>query len=228
MKIATACSILSIAIMGVASGVNAQFKKNDVLSSFRLNISTEQVFKDHDSRFQATIGSRTGIFLFNNSWNTGINWSVTYKTTKINRISSIQTGGLWYEKGGGHGWIGSAGIFADKYYHLNGNLYFSLNNDLSYYFGVIMQETNVVDQNGNDIGIGVYYYDYNPTTLQYNCWPQLLYFFTKTHAINCSIGTLRIYYNHTFPSTTDDAFKTRTWGLALDFPAVGFGYTIRF
>jgi hypothetical protein len=207
----------------------SQIKQNKFITSANLNLNSQNVFGETNSKFKVTLGSRTGKFFFDSSWALGVNWTLTYQHSKVFRVSSIQTNGSnWYEKGGGNAVYGSFGFFADKYYKVRNNFYLSLNHNLSYFWGEFIEQTEVVDENGNNAGVIVHSYDYIPTRLQYLFFPNLTYFFTKRHAINCSIGSLNVGLIGKSPQTNRFLEKNPTLDIQLQFPSIGFGYTMTF
>jgi hypothetical protein len=207
----------------------AQIQQNKIITSANLNIHSQNVFGETNSKFKVTLGSKTGKFFFDSSWALGINWALTYQHSKVYKLSSIQiNGSKWYEKGGGNAVYGSFGFFADKYFKLRSGLYVSLSQNLSYYWGEFVEQTEVVDENGNNAGIIVRSYDYTPTRLQYLFYPSLTYFITKKHAINCSIGTLNVGLVGKHPETNTFLEEKPVLDIQLLFPSIGFGYTLVF
>ena len=205
-----------------------QIQGNTIITSANINIESKNQLDEKNTQFQISLGSRTGRFNRDTSWAFGINWSLIYRHTKVFKISSIQTSGNTYEKGGGDGVYGSVGFFADKYFKIRPNLYLSLNNDLSYFIGQFIENTTVVDASGNDVGILVQTYQYNPARIQYNFWPNLTYFFTRRHALTASIGNFNIGLLGKDPTSGRFLGSIRNLNINLNFPSVALGYSMIF
>ena len=193
-----------------------QIKKGDVLISGNLKIASYYENENKYKTFEISPNIKSGFF-FKDNLVIGVQINNSWKAADIDRNANLTINGVpVYEKGKYNSHYYTLGLFADKYFNLNKNLFITLGLYGNYYSSKAWYSGKNYDINGNDYGS---YSGEATSTVVAECGitNSLIYFLTPRLAINCLVSSLDVEFTNIRSATFDLRTPKMVFGLQYHF-----------